>query len=79
MPDGTQITGVEGLQAALLAKEDLFLGTLATKLITYACGRELGLSDQPTVKAAVTDMKTHGYTLRSLVKFIVVSEAFSLR
>ena len=79
MPDGTEITGVEGLQAALLAKEDLFLGALATKLLTYACGRELGLADQPTVKAAVADMKSHGYPLRSLVKFVVVSEAFSLR
>ncbi len=79
MPDGTQITGVEGLQTAMLKKEDLFLGVLATKLMTYACGRELGLADQPTVKASVAEMKSHGYTLRSLVKFIVVSEAFSLR
>ncbi len=79
MPDGTEITGVEGLQTAMLKKEDLFLGVLATKLLTYACGRELGLADQPTVKAAVVEMKSHGYTLRSLLKFIVVSEAFSLR
>ena len=79
MPDGTQITGVEGLQAAMLKKEDLFLGVLATKLMTYACGRELGLADQPTVKAAVADMKSQGYTLRSLVKYVVVSEVFSTR
>ena len=79
MPDGTQITGVEGLQTAMLKKEDLFLGVLATKLMTYACGRELGLADQPTVKAAVAEMKAHGYTLRSLLKFVVVSEAFSTR
>ena len=79
MPDGTQITGVEGLQTAMLKKEDLFLGVLATKLMTYACGRELGLADQPTMKAAVADMKSQGYTLRSLVKFVVVSEVFSTR
>ncbi len=79
MPDGTEITGVEGLQTAMLKQEDLFLGVLATKLFTYACGRELGLADQPTVKASVAEMKSHGYTLRSLVKSIVVSDAFSLR
>ena len=79
MPDGTEITGVEGLQTAMLNKEDLFLGVLATKLMTYAIGRELGLADQPTVKASVAEMKSHGSTLRSLLKFIVVSEAFSLR
>ena len=79
MPDGTEITGVEGLQTAMLKKQDLFLGVLATKLFTYACGRELGLADQPTVKDAVAEMKSHEYTLRSLVKFVVVSEAFSTR
>ena len=79
MPDGTEITGVEGLQSAMLKKEDLFLGVLATKLLTYACGRELGLADQPTVKASVANMKSHGHTLRSLLKSIVVSDAFTLR
>lgn len=79
MPDGREINGVGGLQAAMLAKEGLFLSALANKLLTYACGRELGLADQPTVKAAVADMKSHGYTLRSLLKFVVVSEAFSMK
>jgi Protein of unknown function (DUF1592)/Protein of unknown function (DUF1588)/Protein of unknown function (DUF1587)/Protein of unknown function (DUF1595)/Protein of unknown function (DUF1585)/Planctomycete cytochrome C len=79
MPDGTEITGVEGLQTAMLKQEDLFLNVLATKLLTYACGRELGLADQPTVKASVAEMKSHGYTLRSLLKSIVVSDAFSQR
>ena len=79
MPDGREINGVEGLQAAMLAKEDQFLAALANKLLTYACGRELGLADQPTVKAAVAEMKTHDYTLRSLLRFVVVSEAFSMK
>jgi len=79
MPDGTKIDGVEGLQTAMLAKEDLFLGCLASKLMTYACGRELGLADQPAVKAAVAEMKRQGYTLRSLVRFVVVSEPFATK
>lgn len=79
MPDGREINGVEGLQSAMLAKEDLFLAALASKLLTYACGRELGLADQPTVQAAVAEMKSHDYTLRSLLKFVVVSETFTMR
>lgn len=79
MPDGTQITGVAGLQEAMLAREDLFLGALSSKMLTYACGREMGLADQPTIRAAVEHMKQNQYTVRSLVKFIINSEAFTTR
>jgi mono/diheme cytochrome c family protein len=79
MPDGTQINGVTGLQAALMKQEDLFLKCLATKLITYALGRELGLSDQPLIDSAVKTMKAENYTVRSLIRFIVLSEAFGTK
>lgn len=77
LPDGTAIDGVDELRAVLRQKEDLFLNCLAGKLLTYALGRELGVADQPTVKAAVAHTKKNGYTLRSLIQFIVFSEAFS--
>lgn len=76
MIDGTKIVGVEGLQAAILKNEDLFLSCLAGKVLTYALGRELGLADQPTVKAAVTHMKANGKTLRSLLQFVATCEPF---
>ena len=79
MPDGTKIDGVAGLQAAMLAKEDLFLSCLASKLMTYAYGRELGLADQPIVKSAVAQMKQNQYTLRSLIHSIVASEPFTAK
>ena len=79
MPDGKPINGVEGLQEAILAREDLFLGCLSSKLLTYALGRELGLADQPTVKQAIAELKRNGYTLRSLIKFIVTSESFEIK
>jgi hypothetical protein len=77
MPDGKPIRGVEGLQDAILAQEDLFLSCLSSKLLTYALGRELGLSDQPNVKAAVDALKRNQYTIRSLIHFIVESEPFA--
>lgn len=76
MPDGTAITGVAGLQEALLAREDLFLEALARKLTTYALGRELGLADEPAVKAAVKEMRGEGTTIRGLVQAIVAGESF---
>ena len=79
MPDGRAIDGIEGLQEAILAQEDLFLGCLASKMLTYALGRELGLSDQPMIAAAAGQMKREKYTIRSLLKFIALSEAFETK
>lgn len=76
LPDGTEIDGVVDLQAALLKREDLFLTCLATKLSTYALGRELGVADQPHIKASVAHLKANRYTLASLIEFIVQSPAF---
>ena len=76
MLDGTEIDGVAGLQAALVAREELFLGCLASKMMTYALGRELGIADQPTVKAATKHIQSHQYRLSSLIEFIVQSDAF---
>ena len=79
MLDGTEITGVEGLQAALLAQEDLFLTALANQFATYALGRELGFSDRPTIRAAVETMKRNRTTLRSLLLTIATSELFTTK
>ena len=79
LPDGTEITGVSGLQDALMTQQDLFLMCLAEKVMTYALGRELGLADQPFVARSVTEMKQKQRTLRSLLKSIVTSEAFRNR
>jgi len=79
MPDGTEIHGVEGLQAQLLKHQDLFLNTLASQMTTYALGRELGFSDRPAVLASVSAMKQHGYTLKSLITAIVTSSQFTSR
>ncbi|MCE9560911.1 MAG: DUF1592 domain-containing protein [Planctomycetes bacterium] len=79
MIDGTKIVGVEGLQEAMLKQEDLFLSCLATKVLTFALGRELGLADQSTVKAAVTHMKANGRTLKSLLRFVATSEPFETK
>ena len=79
MPDGKPIVGIDGLQAAILEREDLFLSCLASKTITYALGRELGLADQPMIKRAVSDLKTNQATIPSLIRFIVTSESFETK
>lgn len=76
MPDGTEFSGVEGLQAQLLKKEDLFLNALASQVYTYALGRELGFSDRPPVRASVEAMKRNKYTLRALLLTVAQSGQF---
>ena len=79
LPDGTAINGVEGLQKALVERQELFLTCLTEKLFTYACGREFGLADRPAIQAAVAHLKTNPSTLRRLIHFIVTSEPFTTR
>ena len=76
MPDGTEFTGVTGLQHQLLNKEDLFLRCLSSKLFTYALGREMGYSDKALLDSAVIHLKENRDTLRSLIHYIVTSEPF---
>ena len=44
-----------------------------------AFGREFGLADQPTVKAAVAHLKGNGKTLRSLLQFVATSAPFDTK
>ncbi len=48
-------------------------------MLTYALGREIGLADQATVKQASAHIKKNGYSLQSLIQFIVLSPAFRTR
>lgn len=79
LPDGTQIHGVDQLQDVMLEREDLFLRCLASKLWTYALGREATLGDQPEIHQIVAQCKANHYTLRSMIEAIVTSKAFAER
>jgi hypothetical protein len=79
MPDGTAFNGVEGLQAQLLQKEDLFLTALSSQLYTYGLGRELGFSDRAAVRASVAAVKKNRYLLRALLLTIVQSDLFTTK
>lgn len=76
MPDGTEFVGVGGLQGVLMARRELFLSCLSTKLFTYALGRELTQSDQSQVDAAVSHLQAGKDTLRELIHLIVRSQPF---
>jgi mono/diheme cytochrome c family protein len=79
MPDGTRISGVAGLRQALLKRPDVFVQTLAEKLLLYAVGRGLTPEDMPAVRAIVRDARGQNYRFSSLVAGIVSSVPFQFR
>lgn len=79
MPNGTEFVGVHGLQEQLLQMDDQFLNSLASHLTTYALGRELGFSDRPALRGFVKEMRMGKNTIRSLIKSIATSEAFTTK
>ncbi|HSG70583.1 MAG TPA: DUF1592 domain-containing protein, partial [Planctomycetaceae bacterium] len=79
LPGGTRFTGVEGLEKGLLARPDLFVGTMTDKLLTYALGRGLESYDAPAVREIVRNAKSGNYRFSSLILGIVNSTPFQMR
>jgi hypothetical protein len=79
LPDGAQFVGVSGLRQALLSRPELFVGTLAEKLLTYSLGRGLEFYDGAAVRKIVADARSNDYRFSSLILGIVKSTPFQMR
>ena len=79
LPDGAQFVGVSGLRQALLSRPELFVGTLAEKLLTYSLGRGLEFYDGAAVRKIVADARSNDYRFSSLILGIVNSTPFQMR
>ena len=77
--DGTVVNGVSELQAALLRRPELFVGTIAEKLLTFATGRGVESYDAPAVRAILRDARADEYRFSSLVLGVVKSTSFQMR
>ena len=77
--DGSAFDGVGGLQDALLARPELFVTTLAEKLLTFAVGRGVEHYDAPAVRRIVRAAQADGYRFSSLVAEVVNSMPFRMR
>lgn len=76
MPDGAKFQGPDQLKALLLERKDVFLRNLTSKMLGYALGRGLTLTDSCTVDSIVSEVKQHDYSAQSLVEAIVLSVPF---
>ena len=76
MPGGESFKDLAGLKQIM--KQDLkqFSRNLTTKLLTYATGRTMSVSDRPEIDSIIVRMESHGGGLRDLIKFVVASQTF---
>jgi mono/diheme cytochrome c family protein len=79
LPDGSEFSGVIGLEKALLDRPELFARTLAEKLLTFALGRGIEHYDAPAIRQIVRDAKNDDYRFSKLILGIVNSTPFQLR
>jgi hypothetical protein len=77
--DGTKVDGVVALRKVLLARPEVFVGTMTEKLLTYALGRGLEHSDMPAVRTIVRNSASRGYRFSSLIEGVVDSAPFRMR
>jgi hypothetical protein len=79
LPGGEDFDGVAGLREAVLDRPEVFVGTVAEKLLIYALGRGLDHADAPAVRAITRAAAADDYRLSSLILGIVESTPFQMR
>ncbi len=78
MPNGTPFAGPEEL-GALVGQDPRFSACVASKLYTYALGRDVETLDTAPLQTLQTRWAARGLTLKNLLKEIVISDAFRYR
>ena len=79
IPGGGSFDGVSGLREAVLARPEVFVGTMTEKLLTYALGRGLDHHDGAAVRRIARDAAEQDYRFSALVLVIVESMPFQMR
>ncbi len=79
LPDGSQFTGVDGLEQGLLKHPDVFAGTLTERLLTFALGRGVESYDAPAVRQIVRQAAADDYRFSSIILGITHSTPFTMR
>ena len=79
LPGIGEFDGVDGLEAALLSRPELFAGRVTENLLTFALGRGVDYYDAPAIRKILRDTESDGYRFSSLILGIVTSVPFQMR
>ena len=79
LPDGTAINGIDGLRDYLLnTRRDSFLRTFCRRLLGYALGRSIQLSDEPLIEEMMSQLNAHDYRFSVALETITQSPQFRM-
>jgi hypothetical protein len=75
--DGAEFAGLDGLRNYLLtSRREAFLRQFCKKLLGYALGRSMQLSDEPLLAQMQRELEAHEYQFAAAVETIVTSRQF---
>jgi len=77
--DGTHVSGVADLEAALLQRPEMFASTLTERLLTFALGRGVEYYDEPAIRRIVRNARSSNFRFSSLILGISASTPFQMR
>ncbi len=76
LPDGTTFSNYREFRDSLAGEEVALATSFASKLLTFATGREMGFSDRPEIEAIVQASSKNGYRIGDLLHLAVSSKIF---
>jgi hypothetical protein len=79
LPDGSTFADVDGLEAALRRRPELFAGAFTEKLLTYASGRGVEPYDAPAIRTIVREARPQDFRMSSIILGVVKSQPFQMR
>ena len=79
LADGTPVNGSVSLRNAVLARPEVFVGTVTEKLLIYGLGRGLETYDMPAVRSIVRQTAPSNFKLSSIIMDVVRSVPFQMR
>jgi hypothetical protein len=78
LADGTPLDGIEGVRNYLLTKrKDDFVRQFCRKLVGYALGRSVALSDKPLIDEMMDRLRENDYQIHVALELVVASPQFT--
>ncbi|HWF07700.1 MAG TPA: DUF1592 domain-containing protein [Bryobacteraceae bacterium] len=78
LPDGTQFDGITGLRQVVTTHKEDFVRTFTEKLLAYAIGRGVELSDMPAIRGIARGADRDGDRWSAIIWGIVNSSPFNM-
>ncbi|MDG1670445.1 MAG: DUF1592 domain-containing protein [Akkermansiaceae bacterium] len=80
LPDGHEIGNIADLKSYLLKnKKDQFAKAFTSKLLTYALGRRLEITDEKAVEDLTGKFIANNFRIKPLIQLVVASETFQTK